>query len=301
MLIKTIEMKNTNIQLILFLIIIFFQISCAKDDLTMNKGDKFYLKFSDGTTISENDIEFYDTSSHLLFLKHELLLNKSKLSFNAIVDKDTIYHGVIFPAIFSSRPSQAIFILDQSMYGNNIIHIDCYIDSFDFRNDQRIINALRKSKLLRYGLTCTIDNIEVTSNADYSSVNCTITVKNNDNISYYIPDPAKMGELDFNYYMGGLFFDNLETKVSSFIRWSVSSPDCGNVTLNNFSILKAGQKVKYTFKSSDYYKMDKGIYNATFRFCGFKGYLNELELNQRNGRIWLGSLLSVMEGIDVNK
>ena len=108
-----------------------------------------------------------------------------------------------------------------------------------------------------------------------------------------------MGELDFNCYTGGLSFLNINTKVSSFLRWSVPNSDWADLTMNDFSILKGGAEVKYTFKSSDYYKMEKGVYKAQFRFCGLKYSLPDFNLSQKDGRIWIGELNNSMENITI--
>lgn len=291
-------MKNIWTYLIIGLFIISFLICCEKEDNELNNNSDFAIVFTDGTTISERDMLFYDSSTHILFLKEELNLDQLSSGFTAIVDNDTIYQGIIYPSVLSKPPLQ-IFITDHSLYGNDIIQIECYIDSLDYRNDQRIINALEKSNLLHYGLKCTIDSIYVTTFDDYSMVFCTITLKNNDNINYYIIDPEKMGELDFNCYTGGLLFNNIETKVSSFLRWSIPNADWDNLTLDDFSILRSGKEVSYTFESSDYYKMDKGVYKATFSFCGTKHNTTKFELNQKDGRIWVGSVLSEINNIIV--
>ena len=270
-------------------------VSCEKGDSL--KGIGFQIIFSDGTTISENDIQFYDTSAHILFLKEKIISKKG--NFEVRVGNELIYQGEVFPAYYSSMPKKPIFIYETSSNGRDMIDFICLQESFDFRNDPRIINALKKSDLIHYGLHCKIDDIRVSSNTNNSSVICKITVKNNDNFSYYIIDPAKMGEIQFNYYTSGIFFTNLSTKSNSFLQWSNSNTDYYNIDMNDLSILEAGQEIKYTFSSSDYSKMEKGVYKAVFRFQGFND-TESIDLNQSNGRIWIGSLYSVKNDIVVN-
>ncbi len=255
------------------------------------------MEFSDGTEVCEKDLIYYDSSTHLLFLKKNLEFKQPVLGFNVLVDNDTIYQGIIHPCVLSTPPPSPFFITDCYLYGNDIIEIGCFTESNDLRNDQCIIDALENSGLLHHGLSCNIDSIKVNSFDDYSEVICTITLHNNDNINYYILDPDKMGELDFNYFTGGLFIQNIDTRVSWSLRWSISNPDWDNLTINDFSVLSGESEVTYTFKSSDYYKIDKGIYKARFRFCGTKHQTSKFNLNQDNGRIWVGDVESNIDSI----
>jgi hypothetical protein len=271
--------------------------SCETD--TNLNHSVFRLEFSDGTEIVKSDIQFYDSATHFIFLKKNLDFNQTISGFSVLVNNDTIYKGIKHSCMLSTRPPSTFFITDCFFYGNDIVDIGFYPYSNDLRNDQRIIDALKDDNLLRNGLSCSIDSIKVNSFDDYSEVFCKITITNHDKINYYVLDPGKMGELDFNYFTGGLLFQNIDTKLSSFLRWSISNPDWGDLTMNDFTILSGNSKISYTFKSSDYYKMDKGFYKATFSFCGTKHNTKDFDLVQDDGRIWVGSASSEMDSIVV--
>jgi hypothetical protein len=281
-------MKGLYITLIFGLTFCLYLISCETNN-DINDAN-FKLEFSDGLVLSENDILFYDSSTHLLFLKKNVVFNQSVSDFNVLVNNDTIYQGKIHSCVLSTPPPSEFFITDCYLYGSDIIEIGCYSETNDLRNDQRIINALENSGLLHHGLSCNIKSISVNSYADHAEVRCTIRLKNNDYLNYYILDPEKMGELEFNYYTGGLFFQNIDTKVNSFLRWSIPDPNWDNLTINDLSILTSDNEVTYTFMSSDYYKIDNGIYKVQFRFCGTINNTSEFDLNQPNGRIWVGNV-----------
>ena len=289
-------MKNNSPFILIILIAGFLQVSC--DNYILNPG-RFYIKFSDGSLITESDIEFYDTSSHLLFLKYQAHIGGDAKSFDVMVGNEKIYHGVVFPSYMSSMPMESVFISDMDLNDNNIIHFASYTGLDDYRNDPRIIDDLRMNNKIHYGLSCKINSVEVTDLGDHSGVNCTITIKNNDTFSYYIIDPIKMGNLDFSCYTGGLFFNNMETKVSSFLRWSIPNPDYNSLSMDDFSLLVGGQEVQYSFYSDDYYKMEPGVYSASFRFCGYREYYEDSDLTKPDGRIWVGSLYSILNGIVV--
>ena len=273
--------------------------SCESDNDTIINEYKYRMKFSDGLEITENEIFFYDSTTHFLFLKNNLDLNQEASGFSVFVNNDVIYSGIFYSCILSTPPPETFFISDCLLYGQNVIDIGYYPYSIDLRNDPKIINALEESGLLQSGLTCEIDSIHVNSLENSSEVICKITITNQDMIPYYILHPNSMGELNFNCYTGGLSFQNIDTKSGSFFRWSVLNPDYANLTMDDFLLLPEKSEVSFTFKSSDYHKMVKGYYNATFRFCGLKYNVAQFELIQHNGHIWLGTSISEFDSLKV--
>lgn len=277
-----------------FLICLFF--SCESEIDKTIKNSMFKLKFSNGTEITETDIKYYDSATHFLYLKENLDFNKSITGYSVFVDDDTIYKGIIQSCALSSLPKSPYFISDCFSNGYNIVEFGFISNSKDLRNDTRIINSLKSDNLLRNGLSCSIDSIVINSFDNYSEVTCKITIANHDTINYYILDKNKMGELDFNYYTGGLSFININTKSRSFLKWSISSPTWSDLSMNDLSILASNSKVSYTFKSSDYYKMENGYYNATFSFRGISKDDN-LNIEQNDGRIWIGYASATRDSI----
>jgi len=278
------------------LLSIVFLSSCEKEN-GMNSNNEFKIEFNSGKTITEKDILFYDRSTHLIYLKTDLELNQNIKTFNVSVAGDTIYQGIIFSCQLSSMPPSPYFIVDCFHYGHDILEIGYYGESNDLRNSPEIVDAFENSGLLRNGISCKIDNVEIQSFQNYSKVICTLTIQNNDNFNYYILDPEKMGNLDFNYFTGGLTLQNMDTKLTHPLRWSVQSGTWSNINLDDLSLLTKGSKVTYTFQSSDYYKMEPGKYSARFRFCGTEHCTPNIKLNQNNGRIWVGQIHSEFNNI----
>ena len=292
-------MRNTNVILTFGLLFILLFTSCEKANES-NLNDGFKIKFNDGTILTSKDIVFYDRSTHLIYLKNDLELSKNVSGFNVSIAEDTIYHGVIYSCILSSLPPSPYFISDCFLYGHTILELGYYGESTDLRNDPRIIDAFENSNLLRNGISCKIDKVEIQSFENHSQVTCTITIQNNDNINYYILDPKKMGDLDFNYFTGGLTIQTMDTKLTYPLRWSIQSGTWSNITMDDLSLLEKGSKTTYTFKSSDYNKMQSGKYTARFQFCGTKHCTPNFNLNQHNGRVWVGQMNSNIENIEVN-
>lgn len=292
-------MKNPLIILFPGLVFCVMLFSCESENLVDADDPEFKVEFSDGTVISERDLAFYDSSTHLLFLNKDFALGQDFSGFSVLVNNDTVYNGIIYPCLLSAPPSESFFIPDCYSYGNHIVELGYYSYTKDLRNDQQIIDALERSNLLHHGLSCRIKNINVTPYDDYAEVVYAVTIKNNDNFDYYIPDPEKMGESDFNYYTGGLFFGNLDTHVSSFLKWSIPNPDWNNITFHDLSVLAHGSEVTYTVRSADYYKMEKGIYSALFRFSGIKNVTTSFGLNPFNRRVWIGDVEASIDSVIV--
>ncbi|MDP3433803.1 MAG: hypothetical protein Q8T04_12660 [Bacteroidota bacterium] len=89
----------------------------------------------------------------------------------------------------------------------------------------------------------------------------------------------------------------MDTKLTHPLRWSVQSGTWSMGNMDDMSLLKKGTKVTYTFQSSDYYKMEPGKYSAKFRFCGTQYCTPNINLNQKNGRVWVGQILSKINNI----
>ncbi len=297
-------MKTLNIVLVLGLVFTLYLISCESENDTNLNDPEFKIEFSDSTFITENDMLFYDSLTHLLFLKQGFNLSQSISGFNVLVGNDIIYQGIIYSCHHSNPPPSPFIIGDCLFYanggGNDIVEMGYYKDSEDskdLRNDPRIINALKNSNLLHNGLSCQIDNIIVNAFENYSEVTCTITIKNNDNINYYILDPKRMGEENFSYFTGGLYLRRTDNQADASLRWLNPYSDWDELTINDFSLLASDSEITYTFKSSDYPKINKGIYKVRFSFCGTKHETSEFDLNQDNGRIWVGEVKSSINGI----
>ena len=201
-------------------LLVFLLAGCELTPEENLSGSGFNVRFSDGTSIGEQDISFYDSSTCLLFLKKDWNFSDETSGFEVGVNDQTIYHGVIQPCYLSSMPPEPYSIPDCFLYRGNVLQISFTGEANDLRNDPRIIDVLERDGLLHHGLSCRIDSVRVSSYPDHATAECVITVTNHDRFPYLIPDPAKMGNLHFLYYTGGLSFTGSGSTPSSFLRWS---------------------------------------------------------------------------------
>jgi len=255
------------------------------------------IEFSYGKQLTENDIEFYDSSTHTYFLKSDLLFETPMTDFKIKVNGDSVLGGVLHLCVLSSMPPTPYFITDCFFSGRNILRIGYYGNGENLLNDSRIINSLKESNQFREGLSCQIDSIKVIESGNQTDVISTITITNHDNIPYYIPDLNKMGERYYTDYTGGLSFSNINTGLSSFIKDSNNDRQRDDIKIEDLAILEANSKVTYTYKSRNYHEIPNGEYNVRANFMGIVYTASEFELNQDNGRIWVGQIYTNKDGI----
>jgi hypothetical protein len=286
------------------LLISYLQISCDSEKETKRNIPGFSIEVSDGKIIRENDILFYDSSTCILFLKENLSLiigpaespyNFTK--FSVFVNEDKIYEGIFYPNMFeAASPGPFISSKTYPDFNSNILEIK---QQKDIANDYRIIESLNYSNLLQHGISLTIDSVKISSYQD-STLLCSFTVKNNDFINYYIPDPVKMGVSNFNNYTGGgLRLKNKETG-DYYYHSNIDNltSDWAILTMEDLSILESKSKITFTYKSSYYPKIVKGLYKGDLRYNSMNYFLPvTLNLDQENGRVWVGSIFSNIDNI----
>ena len=106
-----------------------------------------------------------------------------------------------------------------------------------------------------------------------------------------------MGERYNTDYTGGLSFSNINTGLSSFIKDSNNDRQRDDIKIEDLAILEANSKVTYTYKSRNYHEIPNGEYNVRANFMGIVYTASEFELNQDNGRIWVGQIYTNKDGI----
>jgi len=229
---------------ILVIAITMFVISCKSDNNPLSADPEFSLKFENGIIINEKDIVFYDSSSCNLLLKNKIQFNYMAkgisgyefLKFSVHVDNDTVYQGIVIPAFTAGVPETPYIESDLYLdFDSDIIPLRYYrqfTSPEDKRNDPRIISAFERSDLLKHGISCKVDSIYKSSDND-SSVVCVFTMENHDDINYYLPDPNKMGYLNFSSCVMGLNLINKNTSEQISFNFG---PTGGNPVLNESGI-----------------------------------------------------------------
>ena len=248
------------------------------------------IEFSDGTILNENEIEFYDSSTHTFFLKSHLKFNAPIKNFKIKVDSDSIIGGMFHSCVLSSMPPTPYYISDCFFSGFNIFKIGYYGAGENILNGSKIQESLIENKKFRHGLSFQINSVQVVKMNSQTDVITKITIKNNDKIAYYIPDVNKMGERYYTDYTGGLSFSNINKGPSSFIKNSNSDRQRDEIKISDLSKLEANSEVSYTYTSRNYHEIPAGEYRVSARFMGIVYTASDFELNQNKGRIWVGEI-----------
>jgi hypothetical protein len=290
-------MKTNNIFLLFGFLILMISNSCDSDHIGDLNDSDLTIEFSDGTLLTKNEINFYDSSTNTYFLKSELKSDSPWTSFKVKVNNDSIFGGVFHSCELSSPPPTPYYISNCFFSGRDILTIDYYGNEDNTLNDSRIINSLKESNKLRHGLSFQIDSIKVIASDNQTDVVSTVTIKNNDNIAYYIPDLNKMGEKYYTDYTGGLSFSKINNGLSSFIKDSNSDRQRDDIKIDDLTKLKANSELTYTYKSRNYHAIPAGEYRVRARFMGIVYTASDFELNQDDGRIWVGQIETYKEGV----
>ncbi len=278
------------------LILVLF-IRCEKehhfvpDELT----DGFCIKINDDHVINHYDIEYYDFSTHIVYLKSaDTVLHQMGMgiSFKVYADFEEIYHGATLPLYSCAMITGPAF---SQFYPDFVISIDYsyFYDSTGYappdpREDERIIAALNKHNQLHAGLKCTIDTIIST----LSGLMLRISVVNDDSFDYYILSPDNMGIELFHYFTNGLRITDSTTHESYEHHIRTLQPDPYDIWGKEwFYLIKNNEKKTFTLFYNRFDVIPKGQYKAHFRFPGLSYQVkNKEDLTDDNGRIWLGGI-----------
>lgn len=265
----------------------------AKDtpsDSKNNVDPDIILKIGENLSYKFSDIEMYDSSTHIFYLKtnHPEFddFDYSNISsFVLYVDHDSIYKGNLQPTSYGLWPNGAYIQTCPLTLQNYALRIDFRKkDQSDLRNDIRIINALEGLNLLHSGLMIATDSLKINS----TQVNFTFTITNKDQSSLLILDPDKMGINLFHYFTNGLSFQLSPEYPFIMVGVPHESPST-DWDINWMSKLDPGSSKTFTFNYPLTTPFDPGEYTVHFDFPGLLN-IGQDQLIQDNSRIWLGEV-----------
>jgi hypothetical protein len=252
----------------------------------------FHMNTGNLIILEQNEIDYYDGSSHLIYLKNNSSLIKyiSGASIDTYVDSTFIYPLVIYPMTTNSYARAGANIMSwPSLYPSNVIFID-YADfqgETDCRNDIRIIDVLENNNKYHEGLSCDIQSVQVTTD---HKVKLDLTLSNNDTFDYYYLDPVKMGLNLFHYFTDGLTLtDNQEHKYMQRIG-SIPPVPWNSWNMGWLSLIKMGEKIDISILYDQFDTIPSGLYKASFLFPGLSYQVTKNDIQQEEGRIWLGEM-----------
>jgi hypothetical protein len=265
--------------------------------------------------ISDKDIEFYDWSSHLIYLK------KDKSSFFPIVNgslsiasnnahKPFVFAsknkkflaGYFYPASsFEMWPFADMIDYDVSIYPNDIIYLEWpFFPAPDKRENEELKAYLKSINLLHEGIKVTLDSLFVVSNSDTATIRYAYTLKNIDSDNLYVLDPDKMGTELYHYFTNGIIFYNLKDKklYQSLYKKTTAPTPYNSYESRWFTRVESGKAISRSVVLKGYPHLPKGIYNLQVIFASPIG-IDRQNRTLSNGRYWIGNTSSETMEFDI--
>lgn len=262
------------------------------------------LGLRDDPWLADGGIDFYDFSSHCLYLKQD----KSKYfgscdtycrfepvltsrPFVVVANTERCYLGSLHSLVLSSRPiGPYMDETDVGMYPADVMHISkAWTPGIDVRNDSRIQEALNSLGLCRGGISVHLHSVNIVENSDTTTVEYVFTVMNKDRDNLLLPDPDNMGTELFHYFTNGaefegngvLFQSTYKQTSAPSVKWDIAW----------FTEVPVNASIQRTVRLKGYPHIAPGNYSCSFTFAG------PIEICKENrhtaeGRIWLGEVES---------
>lgn len=306
---------------------------CSKNSdsiLSSNEGSFFGIYFLEDTSITEQetvqmdinslilnneawlshtDIEFYDFSTHCIYLKKDksyffenyggkfyqfspVLISRP---FVIVAGTERCYTGALHSSALSTAPVRPyINELDVGVFPEDVIHISrAWSDDEDIRSNPKVEEVLIEQDLFHAGLEIELTSFQLVENSDTSTVEYSIKIKNNDQDNLFVIDPAKMGSELFHYYTNGPHLWDYSKPLYLFSQYKeVDSPEpWGSWDFEWFTLIESNQSIERTIRLKGYPHIPNGNY------VGYMNYSNPTRITKdnryvSNGRIWIGSIKS---------
>ena len=249
-----------------------------KDILDIKLGD---LKLADNPWITQDEIKFYDWSSHCIYLKkdksnffpnyhegfYQIPLSWTDRPWIVVANKIPCYQGfIVTDASINIFPFPEISGLEAGTweYPKDILTsewIFWFLHS-DPRDNELVKESLIQNGLFHGGIKVTFDTSNTpikVFNDDTTTVEYSLIIKNNDTDNLYIFDPYKVENKVFHYHNMGPNFLEVNTGKSYGSNYmEIRKPDSWDS--NWYFLLKSGGSIKRTIELRGYPFIPAGTY-----------------------------------------
>jgi hypothetical protein len=275
------------------------------------------LKLQDKPFISNLDIDYYDYSSHCIYLKKVItsyfpFQSDFDQEFKSFIDRPFVVvasEKICYVGYFESYiygyiwKAPAIKTMDCNLfYPKDILRIS-WDNTFeeDLRDNEILKEALKNTNLFHGGLNVEITNLTIIP-ADTTTIEYSIKISNNDPNNLYVFDPEKAGKY-FHYYNNGpVLLNKANSKIYGSDRKIVSKPDpLSSWKPEWFTKIAPDSNIKRTIRLKGFPDIPYGVYLINFRF---NGPIYSMEKEQRmntDGRYWIGYAYSGIIGVNYQK
>ncbi|MEA3460290.1 MAG: hypothetical protein U9R49_00335 [Bacteroidota bacterium] len=287
-----------------FILLLFVLAGCETEkdpveeplDPSLHLTDGFCLLKNSRVVLNHYDIDYYDYSAHLIYLKDPGAFEekfKEQGPGAVCADSTWIYDLSYVFYVSSYIPQGPVIWFPLILYADDIVHIDQAWETAvmmaggpDPREDPRIVEALKKYGQFRHGIQFEIVSVQYNSPDD---VVLELDMWNEDAVNYYYWDPEKIGMEIYLYISMGLTFYDTDSELRYRHRVEPAQPDSWNpLDLENMSLLKSDSTVRLSFAYDRFDTVPTGNYVALFEFAAPTFNIEREDLEQPDGRIWLG-------------
>ncbi|MGD9201601.1 MAG: hypothetical protein PVI26_08575 [Chitinispirillia bacterium] len=254
-------------------------------------GPFVYVNGNDSPWIHPEDIDFYDNSTHTIFLKKNKTLPFEEKGietppFKVTANNTICLEGKFWSIASSSLPkSPAIYY---PRFYQDMVNLPMMSAEND--NLQVFKNTLVSKCLFHAGIECLLDSVYV-NNDSISTVIYIYTINNLDKDDLYLLDPYKIGNNSFHYFTNGVYLENTAKHIYyGSSKKNTIRPSSSDGGLTWLSMLKSHESMTRTVKLTGYENILPGTYECFFIFpsLGIAKEMRQLE----NGRVWEGGVRS---------
>jgi len=255
--------------------------------------------------ITEEDIEFYDFSSHCIYLKtdksdyfngfdNELYIIPVWMRnrpFIITTGETRAYLASFHSIVFCSMP--VVPYIDEfclSNYPDDVIQLSqARIEDDDARFNDDVREALIDLGLYHGGLEIELDTVEIIDNTDTATVEYTYTFTNEDSDDLWVIDPDRMGTALFHYFTNGVNFRSMDNNIHywSSQKTVITPEPYDRWETDWFTKIPSGQSMTRTVRLRGYPRIQPGHYIGEFTLANPVNIDKDARLID-NGRIWIG-------------
>ncbi len=264
------------------------------------------LELQDSPWITMADIDYYDASSHYIYLNKPIPAHTDTKTlaapFVVVASGERCYLG-FFLSLASSYLPPAPVIQFPSLSLDDVVIMNMYLmdGASDVRDDARVVAAFAKAGKLSAGIGIMLTGIEVVKRAEVSTIRYSFTVTNGSDSPLYAPDPDKMGSDLFHYFTNGPYLRNAAGAYS--MAWASQKPSFTMTppetwNLDWYTRLAPCQSISRTVLLSGYTGITSGSFQCYFTYSG-PSMVPRADRTRGDGTVWVGEVRSSTAEINI--
>ena len=240
------------------------------------------LELQHTPVISDKDIEFYDYSTHCIYLKKDKYVffpycqdgvfprSYADRPFVVVGNNKKCYAGYIQSELYITDFWHApdIDYISMKMYPKDILYINwAFVFTRDRRDNETVKESLINLNLYHAGISVEITGIKIYQ-ADTSTIEYSIKITNNDKDNLYVLDPDKVGTGIFHYYNNGPYV--LDTNLSIMYQSTYKNFIRPNGAWRSewFTKIESNNFIDRTIILKGYPYIPEGVYFCQLSYCG---------------------------------